>query len=80
LPGEPWLRPGPADLSIDARRVLVEIPVGFSEMLNRDPGLAHEWRMCTREVLQAYFSRGYRAVDFFLAREAGRGQYLLSGG
>ncbi len=79
LPGEPWLRPGPADLSIDERRLLVEIPVGFSEMLDRDPGLAHEWRMSTREIFQTYFARGYRAVDFFLARAAGRGQYLLSG-
>ena len=77
---EPWLQPGPADLSIDARRVLVEIPVGFSEMLERDPSLAHDWRMSTRQVFQHYFTRGYRAVDFFLAREAGRGQYLLAGG
>ena len=77
-PWEPWLQPGPADLSIDERRLLVEIPVGFSEMLERDPRLAHDWRMSTREIFQHYFARGYRAVDFFLAREAGRGQYLLS--
>jgi predicted GNAT superfamily acetyltransferase len=75
---EPWLQPGPADLSIDARRVLVEIPFGFSEMLDRDPPLAHDWRMSTRHVFQHYFTRGYRAVDFFLARDAGRGQYLLA--
>jgi predicted GNAT superfamily acetyltransferase len=77
-PGEPWLRPGSADLSIDARRLLVEIPVGFSEMLERDSRLAHDWRMSTREIFQVYFRRGYRAVDFFLAREARRGQYLLA--
>jgi predicted GNAT superfamily acetyltransferase len=77
-PGEPWLRPGSADLSIDARRLLVEIPVGFSEMLERDSRLAHDWRMSTREIFQIYFRRGYRAVDFFLAREARRGQYLLA--
>jgi predicted GNAT superfamily acetyltransferase len=75
---EPWLQPGPADLSIDARRVTVEIPVGFSEMLERDPRLAHDWRMSTRVIFQHYFARGFRAVDFFLAREAGRGQYLLA--
>ena len=78
-PWEPWLQPGPADLSIDERRLLVEIPVGFSEMLERDPRLAHDWRMSTREIFQHYFARGYRAVDFFLSREAGRGQYLLRG-
>ena len=79
-PGEPWLQPGPADLSIDARRVLVEIPVGFSEMLERDARLAGAWRLATREIFQTYFARGYRAVDFFLAREAGCGQYLLARG
>jgi predicted GNAT superfamily acetyltransferase len=77
-PGDPWLRPGSADLSIDARRLLVEIPVGFSEMLERDSRLAHDWRMSTREIFQVYFRRGFRAVDFFLARDAGRGQYLLA--
>ncbi len=77
-PWEPWLQPGPADLSIAERRLLVEIPVGFSEMLERDPRLAHDWRMSTREIFQHYFARGYRVVDFFLARDAGRGQYLLS--
>jgi predicted GNAT superfamily acetyltransferase len=77
-PGDPWLQPGAAELTVDARRLLVEIPVGFSEMLDRDPGLANGWRMSTREIFQHYFARGYAAVDFFLAREAGRGQYLLS--
>ena len=79
-PWEPWLQPGPADLSIAERRLLVEIPVGFSEMLERDPRLAHDWRMSTREIFQHYFARGYRVVDFFLARDAGRGQYLLASG
>jgi predicted GNAT superfamily acetyltransferase len=77
-PAEPWLRPGKADLSLDARRLLVEIPVGFSEMLERDRSLAQDWRLTTRQIFQHYFARGYRAIDFFLAREAGRGQYLLA--
>ena len=50
---------------------------GFSEMLERDPRLAHDWRLSTREIFQHYFARGYRAVDFFLSRAEGRGQYLL---
>jgi predicted GNAT superfamily acetyltransferase len=77
-PGDPWLRPGSADLLIDERRVLVEIPVGFSEMLAKDPQLAHAWRLSTRGIFQSYFGRGYSAVDFFLSRESGRGQYLLA--
>ena len=78
VPGSPWLRPGASNLDVDARRVLVEIPVGFSEMLVRDADLALAWRLHTREIFQTYFNRRYRAVDFFLSREAGRGQYLLT--
>jgi len=73
-----WLAPGAADLGLDAPRLLAEIPVGYSEMQVQNPSLALEWRMATRAIFQHYFSRGYRAVDFFLSREAGRGHYLLA--
>ncbi|HVB38545.1 MAG TPA: hypothetical protein VND92_08400 [Vicinamibacterales bacterium] len=66
------------DLSLTDRRVLVEIPVGFTEMLRDDPGLADAWRMATREIFQHYFRRGYRAVDFFLDRPNRLGAYLLA--
>jgi predicted GNAT superfamily acetyltransferase len=72
------LRPGAADLDVDARRVLVEIPAGFPEMQTHDPALALDWRLSIRTIFLAYFERGYRAVDFFLSRESGRGQYLLA--
>ena len=48
------------------------------DMQARRPALALDWRMATRRIFQAYFGRGYRAVDFLLSREAGRGQYLLA--
>lgn len=73
-----WLAPGRADLGLDAPRLLVEIPVGYSEMQIGNRALALEWRMATRAIFQPYFARGYRAVDFFLSRETGRGQYLLA--
>jgi predicted GNAT superfamily acetyltransferase len=73
-----WLAPGGADLSCDARRLLVEIPVGFDVMLVSDAALALDWRLSTRRIFESYFVRGYRAVDFLLARPAGRGQYLLA--
>jgi predicted GNAT superfamily acetyltransferase len=78
-PGEPDLRPGASDLSLDSRRLLVEIPTGFGDMQGRDPQLALDWRLSTREIFQTYFARGYRAVDFFLSKGARRGHYLLSG-
>jgi predicted GNAT superfamily acetyltransferase len=72
------LVPGDVDLSCDEPRLLVEIPTGFAGMLTSDRALALEWRLSTRRIFQAYFARGYRAVDFLLAREAGRGHYLLA--
>jgi predicted GNAT superfamily acetyltransferase len=73
-----WLEPGSAELDAEAARVLVEIPANFTRMLGEQPDLARQWRLGTREIFQTYFGRGYRAVDFFLAREHGRGQYLLA--
>ncbi len=79
-PAAHWLAPGPASLALDAPRLLVEIPVGYAEMQLENPSLALEWRMATRAIFQHYFSRGYRVVDFFLSRQAGRGHYLLAVG
>jgi predicted GNAT superfamily acetyltransferase len=76
--GGAWLEPGAADLALDAKRLLVEIPTGFSEMLERDAPLALAWRLATREIFQHYFAQGYRAVDFFLSTSANRGHYLLT--
>jgi len=73
-----WLAPGPVDLSFDARRLLVEIPVGVAELQLEDPALALEWRLATRAIFQHYFARRYRVVDFFLSRQSGRGHYLLA--
>jgi len=73
-----WLEPVDGELAYDSRRVLVEIPTGYHDLQTADPGLALQWRMTTRRIFQHYFGRGYRAVDFFLAREARRGHYLLA--
>lgn len=76
--GDRWLRPGAANLDLDDRRLLVEIPSNFTELQASAPDLALEWRLSVRAIFEHYFSRGYRTVDFFLSREAGRGQYLLA--
>jgi predicted GNAT superfamily acetyltransferase len=65
------------DLDLEARRLLVEIPMGFTDMLARAPELALGWRMITRHIFTTYFSRGYRAVDFMLDRTSRVGAYLL---
>jgi predicted GNAT superfamily acetyltransferase len=66
------------NLALDARRVRVEIPMHFTEMLSGAPEKALEWRLATREIFRTYFGRGYRAVDFFLDRPGGKGAYLLT--
>ena len=63
---------------LDARRISVEIPIGFSEMLSTAPALALEWRLTTREIFTTYFARGYRAMEFFLDRKARKDFYLLT--
>jgi predicted GNAT superfamily acetyltransferase len=68
--------PGSADLTLDARRVWVGIPAGFTDMQQQDPDLALAWRLHTREIFTAYFARGYKAVDFAIDRD--RGRYLLA--
>ena len=66
------------DLSVVERRVWVEIPTGFTQMQQQAPERALQWRLHVRQMFQAYFARGYRAVDFVLQRDAGFGRYLLA--
>jgi predicted GNAT superfamily acetyltransferase len=73
-----WRRIHSIDLSVEARRVWVEVPLGFTEMQQQQADEALEWRLKTREIFQTYFSRGYRAVDFELQKEQSRGRYLLA--
>ena len=72
-----WLAPAAVDLDLDEKRISVEIPMGFTEMLSKAPDLALEWRMATREIFTTYFGRGHHAVEFFLDRPARKGAYLL---
>ena len=72
------LAPGRADLSLASERLMVEIPVGYDALLATRPALAVEWRLATREIFESCLARGYRVVDFLLARAAGRGHYLLA--
>jgi predicted GNAT superfamily acetyltransferase len=78
LPTGRWETCGPVRADLDAPWVQISIPAGFGEMQQRETELALAWRLATREAFQTYFARGYRVVDFFLNRERGGGEYLLS--
>src|SRR5262249_37276713 len=54
-----WLECVDVDLTLTGRRVLVKIPMGFTEMLLEAPQLALDWRLATRSMFLAYFARGY---------------------
>jgi predicted GNAT superfamily acetyltransferase len=69
-----WVRTTPGDLAIEGPRLWIEVPPDFTELQQRAPDLALEWRQHTREMFETYFARGYRAVDF----ELGRRRYLLA--
>ena len=73
-----WRTAPAINLSYGDRRVWIEIPTGFTEMQQQAPDRALRWRMDLRQMFEAYFGRGYRAVDFVLQREKGFGRYLLA--
>jgi predicted GNAT superfamily acetyltransferase len=73
-----WREVKVIDLTVDARRLWIEIPTGFTQMQQQAPERALQWRLHVRQMFQAYFAKGYRAVDFVLQRDAGFGRYLLA--
>jgi predicted GNAT superfamily acetyltransferase len=73
-----WVRASGVRDDLDAPRVLVPVPGHFTSMQQDALDLAQAWRLATRQAFTAYFARGYRAVDFYLNREQGGGQYLLA--
>jgi predicted GNAT superfamily acetyltransferase len=78
LPTSQWEACGMVRTDLDAPWVQVSIPARFGEMQQSETELALAWRLATREAFRTYFARGYGVVDFFLNRERGGGEYLLS--
>jgi len=76
--GGEWLVPDGHDLSVEGPALAVTIPVGFTEMQQRDLPLAQAWRTATREIFTTYLARGYQVVDFVLDRPRSRGTYILA--
>ena len=73
-----WREVRTIDLTVKERRLWIEIPTGFTQMQQQAPERALQWRLHVRQMFQAYFAKGYRAVDFVLQRDAGFGRYLLA--
>jgi predicted GNAT superfamily acetyltransferase len=73
-----WREVTAINLALEDRRVWIEIPTGFTDMQQLEPGRALRWRLDVRQMFEHYFAKGYRAVDFVLQRENGFGRYLLA--
>ena len=73
-----WREVTAINLALEDRRVWIEIPTGFTDMQQHAPERALRWRLDLRQMFEAYFAKGYRAVDFVLQRQNGFGRYLLA--
>ena len=76
-PAGGWLTCVSVDAGRDDRRVLIAVPPDFTRLQQQAPDVAIAWRLGIREAFTAYFSRGYRAVDFLFNRSTGGGAYLV---
>jgi predicted GNAT superfamily acetyltransferase len=76
--GDAWIEPEGHDLALDAARLGVVVPTGFTEMQQMDLPLARDWRSATREMFETLLARGYVVEDFVLDRPARRGTYILA--
>ena len=57
------------DLNLDAPIIRVEIPNDLQAIKKANMALAQDWRLKTRDLFEAYFARGYEAIDFVRAGE-----------
>jgi predicted GNAT superfamily acetyltransferase len=66
-------------LSLNTRRLLIEVPADTDRMRALDMDLAQRWRMEARRAFQRYLNAGYRLEDFLPpgAASGGRAFYLL---
>jgi predicted GNAT superfamily acetyltransferase len=67
------LAPGSPILDADAPAIQVDIPPDYQAVKAADPGLALEWRLAIRQILEHYFDAGYIATDF-LSRQTDAGR------
>ena len=56
--------PSGLDLSLESRKILIQIPEDWGQVLQSDTALANAWRTHSRQVFGHYFDCGYHAVDF----------------
>ncbi|MGE0454739.1 MAG: GNAT family N-acetyltransferase [Vicinamibacteria bacterium] len=75
-----WPVSSGADLTLDAPKLLLELPPDFDVLSQAAPRVAQDWHSKVRSALREYFGRGYQAVDFLPTEDKGRRRpyYLLA--
>jgi predicted GNAT superfamily acetyltransferase len=76
------LRPSKETLPLKDTIILIEIPSNISELKEKDPELANEWRMHTRELFEEAFRKSFIVTDFIYLKGESypRSYYVLSYG
>lgn len=67
-----WPVSSPPRADLDAPAVLLEIPADWNALVEANAEDAATWQRHVRAAFQAYFARGYRAVDLLTVMEKGR--------
>ena len=73
-----WLACTGVDLTCAAEELAVAIPAGFNDMLDREPGLGHQWRMASWQMFGHYLNAGYLVTGFSFGPGPREGRYRLS--
>ena len=69
------------DLESGAGSIAIEIPFSINDLQNREPALAVDWRMATREAFVKCLESGFVVEDFVRGSTKGSpGRYILSKG
>jgi predicted GNAT superfamily acetyltransferase len=67
-----WPVSSDPDLDLQDPEVLLEIAPEWDVLARSAPRVAEDWHRKVRRALQAYFERGYQAVDFAPTEDEGR--------
>jgi chorismate synthase len=62
-------------MELTCPQILINIPENFIGLARSNPALAQSWRLQTRELFEAYFSKGYTVTGF---TRVGGPAYLLT--
>jgi len=73
-----WLACTGVDLTCAADELVIAIPAGYNQMLEREPELGHDWRMASRQLFGRYLNGGYRVTGFAFGPGPREGRYRLT--